>query len=180
MKPLRKVSRRSFIATVTGGVAGFGSFGAVARAAGAVQQTDADRYISDQPGAGRGPVSGITDKDSGDQVGNGRGDMARAGNLTPPERPPRSPFEDNQTTRHAESGVTDSDPTDPVGDGRAQPQGPPQVSPYDDHQQQSRHAESGYTDNDPTDPVGDGRNRPSCTDQDSGPTADRSGRGRRC
>ncbi|HEY5713686.1 MAG TPA: hypothetical protein VIT38_17450 [Allosphingosinicella sp.] len=187
MKPERKVNRRSFIARVTGGLAGFSSLAIASKAAGAVQQTDSDRYIADQPGAGRGPISGITDQDPADSVGNGRGNTRRRGDLNP-ERPPESPFRDPQANnRHAESGVTDSDPTDPAGDGQARPVGPPRQSPYDDNQRNNRHAESGYSDSDPTDPVGDGRNRGGsgqssrrCTDSDGGPSADRSGEGRHC
>ena len=193
MAPRRSVSRRSFLQRITGGAAGAGALLAVGGRAKAFQVTDSDRYIADQPGLGRGPVSGITDQDPGDAVGNGRGDTRRAGTGVEPARPPSSPFEDNQKIRHAESGLTDSDPSDPPGDGRGgTPQGPPARSPYDDNQN-VRHAESGITDSDPTDPVGDGRGpsgRPvhsdqapsntTCSDTDSGIGRDPAGRGRRC
>ena len=193
MSRRRNVSRRSFLQQITGGAAGAGALLAVSGRARAFQVTDADRYISDEPERGRGPVSGITDQDPGDAVGNGRGDTRRAGTGAEPARPPQSPFEDNQKIRHAESGITDSDPSDPAGDGRGgTPQGPPARSPYDDNQA-VRHAESGITDSDPTDPVGDGRGaRPApspgavphsdttCSDTDSGLYRDPPGRGRRC
>jgi hypothetical protein len=185
MKPRRAVSRRSFIAKVTGGIAFLGSFGSLARGASA-QQTDADRHIADQPGAGRGPVSGISDRDPTDSVGNGRGNTMRRGDLPEPERPPANPFRDNQAEgRHAPSGLTDSDPSDPSGDGRGGAVQTPPRSPYRDNQAGGRHAPSGVTDSDPTDPVGDGRGAGaprarSCSDTDAGPASDPARQGRRC
>ena len=184
MKPTRSVSRRSFLGKVSGGFAFLGGFGGLAGRARA-QQTDSDRHIADQPGAGRGPITGITDQDPADSVGNGRGNTMRRGDLNP-ERPPSNPFRDNQANnRHAESGLTDSDPSDPAGDGRGgTPQGAP-TSPYRDNQRDNRHAESGVTDSDPTDPVGDGRGQGAprgrmCSDTDAGPSSDPARQGRHC
>jgi hypothetical protein len=100
MKPTRKLSRRSFMATVAGGVAGAGALLIVAQPAKAIQ-TDTDsgpnadplgggnRHVSvtdkdigphsDQSIPARGGVSGITDNESGRQAdpgNNGRGPRA--------------------------------------------------------------------------------------------------------
>lgn len=67
MKDLRKVSRRSFMTRVVGGaVVGGGAMVALGTSAKALQITDGD------PGdpANR---TGLTDNDSGDRAGNGRG-----------------------------------------------------------------------------------------------------------
>jgi hypothetical protein len=184
MKPMRKVSRRSFIARVSGSAALFGSLSMVAGRAGALQVTDSDSVISDTPGRGRGPTTGVTDKDPADAIGNGGINGAHAGTGTPPQRPPRSPFQENNSDGlHAHSGYSDTDPSDPAGDGRARPQTAP-ASPY--AEPESRHAYSGVTDSDPTDPVGDGRgaNAPRevrrCSDTDAGPGHDPGGQGRHC
>lgn len=182
MKPMRRIGRRSFIARVTGSVALFGSLAMVAGRARAFQVSDSDSVISDPPGRGRGPRSGITDKDPADAIGNGGGNGMHAGTGTPPQRPPQSPFREDED-RHAHSGYSDTDPSDPAGDGRARPQTAP-TSPY--AEPQSRHAYSGVTDSDPTDPTGDGRGgtRPPevrrCSDADAGPGHDPGGQGRRC
>ena len=71
MKNSRKVSRRSFMARVVGGtVVGGGALVALGGTAKALQITDGD------PGdpANR---TGLTDSDSGDRAGNGRGRTAR-------------------------------------------------------------------------------------------------------
>ena len=179
MRPTRSVSRRSFMRQVTGGLALFGSGGAAL--AQKQETSDSDRYIADQPGQGRGPVSGITDQDPGDAVGNGSGNTRQRGTGTPPERPPQSPF--NPTNdREAGTGITDSDPTDRVGYGRSRPPETAPRSPFDDPVVRQRG--TGVTDSDPTDAVGFGTGRPqgtrNCTDSDVGNNADRSGQGRRC
>jgi hypothetical protein len=99
MKRLRRLSRRSFLATVSGAAVGGGALLAVGgEAAGAMQTTDRDP--SDPIGRGRGgsgPArSGLTDGDPGDPIGNGRGGN-RGGTRT---------------------GITDADPSDPGGNGR--------------------------------------------------------------
>jgi hypothetical protein len=164
---------------VTGSIALLGS-GGVALAQ-KQEASDSDRYIADQPGQGRGPVTGITDTDPGDSVGNGRGNTMRRGDLNP-ERPPRSPFQETND-REAGTGITDNDPTDRVGYGRSRPPERPPQNPYTDTGQQRR-AGTGVTDSDPTDPVGFGTGRPQgtrrCTDSDVGNNADRSGEGRNC
>ncbi len=80
MKPTRKVSRRSFMGTVAGGLAGSGALAIKSGTANA-QVTDSDSGPnSDQAGRGRG--NGVTDSDSGpnsDQAGAGRGNRRRGG-----------------------------------------------------------------------------------------------------
>lgn len=97
MKPMRRFNRRSFLARVAGAAAVGG--GALAAIAPSRAQTGiTDRDPGDRVGNGRGGGTGITDRDTGpgaDPAGRGRG-------LTPP----------------ASQGVTDSDPTDPIGRGR--------------------------------------------------------------
>ena len=95
MKPRRTLSRRSFLATVSGTAVGGGLL-AIGSDAGAMQVTDADP--TDPVGHGRGTGS-ITDRDPSDPVGRGRGG-----------------------SRGPTTGVTDRDPTDPIGSGRGGPQ----------------------------------------------------------
>jgi hypothetical protein len=110
MKPTRKLSRRSFLATVAGTVAAAGAITVVATDAAEAQSgcTDSDTgNYSDQAGNGRhcggggGSRSGCTDSDSGrysDPAGNGR-----------------------CRRRVNRSGCTDSDSgrySDPAGNGR--------------------------------------------------------------
>ena len=102
MKPTRKLSRRSFLATVAGTVAAAGAIGVVAAdPAEAFVQSDSDSGPNaDPPGGGSG--SGCTDADSGsysDPPGNGRCVRRRA----------------------RRSGCTDADSGrygDPAGNGR--------------------------------------------------------------
>jgi hypothetical protein len=88
MKPTRKVSRRSFLGTVAGGLAGAGALAIMSGTANA-QVTDSDSGPnSDQAGRGRG--NGVTDSDSGpnsDQPGAGRGSR---GGVTDSDRGPNS------------------------------------------------------------------------------------------
>ena len=156
-----------------------GAIGIVAGKAGAFQVNDSDRVINDPPNRGRGQTSQITDTDPSDAVGNGSGSTMRQRTGTPPERAPAQPYTD-PNVRAAPTGVTDSDPTDPSNYGRGTaPRGAPR-SPY--AEPIDRSAGSGITDSDPTDPVGmgTGRNRQSCTDSDSGASADPARQGRRC
>ncbi len=80
MKPVRKLSRRSFLTRVAGGavIAG-GAIATLGGTAQALQVTDSDSgATADPPGRGRGNrrIRGCTDGDSGataDPAGNGRG-----------------------------------------------------------------------------------------------------------
>jgi len=82
MKPVRKLSRRSFLTRVAGSavIAG-GAIAALGGTAQAFQATDSDAgATADPPGRGRGNarnrIRGCTDGDSGasaDPAGNGRG-----------------------------------------------------------------------------------------------------------
>lgn len=127
MRPTRKVSRRSFLGSVAGGVFGGGALTLIAGRAQAFQVTDRDTGVNADPvGRGRGGT-GITDSDSGvgaDPAGRGRGNRL----------PPNTGITDSDTGAvrdpagrgrgsigRTPSGVTDSDggPTaDPVGRGR--------------------------------------------------------------
>ena len=115
MKLKRKISRRSFLATVTGVAAGGGAFLTFGREAGALQVTDSDP--SDPVGRGRGGSrSGVTDSDPSDPVGNGRGGGARRSGVT--DSDPSDPVGNGRGGGRPRSGCSDSDPTDPGGDGR--------------------------------------------------------------
>ena len=180
VKTTRSISRRSFFGRVTGGLAAAGTFGAAAGRAAALQQTDQDRFIADQPGQGQGVRSGTTDSDPVDAPGNGRGNARAAGTAKPPERAPQQPFLDDNV-RAAPTGTTDQDPSDPARYGRgATPQTAP-ANPYSDQEQQ-RQAGTGVTDSDPTDRVGFGRSprQTGCSDSDAGINRDPSGSGRNC
>ncbi|HST37246.1 MAG TPA: hypothetical protein VLK25_11525 [Allosphingosinicella sp.] len=115
----RKLSRRSFLARVAGGV--FVTGGAIATV---TQRARADQVSDHDPtdpiGQGRGGGSGITDSDTGpsaDPAGRGRG-----GSGTP------------QSGGNGGTGITDSDSgpnADPWGHGRGTAQ---QGSSYEDRQ----------------------------------------------
>jgi len=205
MKASRKLSRRSFLGSVAGGLVAGGALGLVSGRA-AAQATDSDP--SDVPGFGRGGT-GVTDRDTGtgaDPIGRGRG----------ANRPP--------------AGCSDSDAGDPSGrgrrchryandiDDRGMDREPPRTgitdndrgSPNADLEGRGRgtagnRPPTGYTDHDPSDPAGNGRGGaggpaytghtdadPSdragygrggsrrCTDADTGSYADPAGRGRFC
>ena len=156
MKTTRKLSRRSFLATVGGSVVAGGALLAVHGEAGALQVTDSDP--SDPVGRGRGGSrSGVTDRDPGDPIGRGRGGSGPA-----------------------RTGVTDGDPTDPIGSGRGGTRSGHTDSDPTDPSGNGRGGgtRSGLTDSDPTDPSGNGRRgRTGCSDSDP---SDRGGDGRNC
>jgi len=140
MKRNRKLSRRSFLATVAGSAVAGG--GLLASQAGALQTTDRDP--SDLVGRGRGGGSGVTDRDPSDPVGRGRGgnrggSTQRSG-VT--DSDPGDPIGGGRGTG-TRSGLTDSDPSDPVGNGTG-----------NRAVERSRRC----SDSDPGDPVGGGRN----------------------
>lgn len=90
MKPIRGISRRSFLVRVSGGALGAGSFLALTGCA-TTGYTDSDPY--DPVGGGQGGWGGrrgYSDNDPGDPIGRGRG---------------------------GRGGYSDSDPTDPAGQG---------------------------------------------------------------
>jgi len=208
MKPTRKLSRRSFLGQITGGLAGFGALGLISSDARAFQVTDCDPRDPGGQGTGRNPRTGVTDRDPNDPGGCGRGEIRQRGTGPEPQYAPRSPYEDDGVRRRT-SGITDSDPSDPAGDGRGgpsrapsnpydeggsrqrpedqmrqrgtgpEPQYPPR-SPYEDDGVRQR--TSGVTDSDPSDPVGNGRGTGPrrCSDSDFGTGSDPIGRGRRC
>lgn len=175
MNRQRKLSRRSFVSIVTGGVIATGLGG---RSALALQVNDSDRHISDPPGRGQGQRSGLTDQDPSDAVGNGRGGVRGRGTGVEPQRPPQQPFRDNERERG--TGVTDTDPSDRPGYGRAVPRAAPDQPFEEEPRERSRG--SGITDSDPTDQVGRGRGGTvrRCSDSDSGSGADPGQQGRRC
>ncbi len=117
MRIRRQLNRRSFLASVSGGlVAG----GALALIGGAPRAARAQT----------GPWTGVTDSDSGsyaDNAGHGRGPGGnRYGQPAQPQR--QTGYSDSDSganadpsgagRRGARTGVTDSDPTDPYGNGR--------------------------------------------------------------
>ena len=116
MKPSRKLSRRSFLATVSGGAVAGGAL--MASEARAVQVTDRDP--TDPIGRGRGtsdPRSGITDRDPTDPIGNGRGGTSDPSTgIT--DRDPTDPIGRGRGSSATRSGCSDRDPSDPGGDGR--------------------------------------------------------------
>ncbi len=95
MKPTRKVTRRSFMSTVVGG--------AVAGAAAITIGTEA--AIAQ---------TGITNRDPGDPIGNGRTGVT---NSDPSDPPGRGRIRRRRRGGCA-TGVTNSDPGDRVGNGR--------------------------------------------------------------
>jgi hypothetical protein len=190
-----KLSRRSFLNRVTGGVMTLGALGVVTGQAQARQQygvTDADRGANADPAgrgrgtAGGGAARGVTDADYGtgaDPFGQGRGGTGST-----------------QAT-----GVTDADGgpgADPVGGGRGHSQAPGRNhTGLTDSDSGSTADRAGYgmrgggttgvTDQDygtSADPIGNGRGSGSAsnpagqitgiTDSDGGQYADRVGQGR--
>jgi hypothetical protein len=119
MKLKRKLSRRSFLATVTGAVATGGALAAFGGEAGALQVTDSDP--GDPVGRGRGGSSrsGITDRDPTDPSGRGRGGSGRSGHTGVTDGDPNDPIGSGRGGGAARSGCSDSDPTDPGGNGRS-------------------------------------------------------------
>ena len=104
MKPTRKVSRRSFLATVAGGAVAGAAEITVASESAIAQTgvTNSDPY--DPGGTGR---TGITNSDPSDRPGYGR---RRGGTDSDPyDAPGRG---------RGRTGYTDSDPSDPAGGGR--------------------------------------------------------------
>ena len=162
MKATRKVSRRSFMRKVLGGVAG-GTLAVVsgpARAQTGVTDGDPAPPQGDPVGGGRGGrqqqpggntggsrFTGVSDHDPTDRTGEGRG--------SPPH--PRSTDNDGGDApgEGRFTGVSDRDASDRTGEGRGRPPRPR------------------ITDNDGGDPVGMGRHT-GITDHDS---TDRSGEG---
>jgi hypothetical protein len=141
MKPVRTISRRSFLATVAGSAAAGGAFLAVHGEAGAAQTTDSDP--GDPVGRGRGG-GGVTDSDPTDPRGRGRGGTRSSGTT---DRDPSDPIGRGRGGSGGtsggggtRSGVSDSDPSDPGGNGRGNTAG-----------------RSNCSDSDPTDPGGNGR-----------------------
>jgi hypothetical protein len=167
MKPTRKLSRRSFLAQVAGGVAGVGALAVIgadpARAATQSGCSDSDSgAYGDPAGNGRRCGSG-TDSDPTDSVGEGRG---------------------------GRSGVSDNDPSDPAGGGWGSRNCTDRdtgrnADPIGRGRRCGGRRWTGVTDSDSGangDPANYGQrggNR-ACTDRDSGRNADPAGRGRRC
>lgn len=132
MKPTRKLSRRSFLATVAGTVAAAGVITVVAADPAEAFQTDSDSGPnSDPPGGGRGSgrrSSGCTDSDTGrnsDPAGNGRcRRRVRQSGCTDSDRGRNSDPAGNGRCRSRNRGrraCTDSDSgsySDPAGRGR--------------------------------------------------------------
>jgi hypothetical protein len=97
MKPVRRLSRRSFLTRVAGGaIAGGGALMVLGGTASAYQVTDADSgATSDPPGRGRGGanrrIRGCTDGDAGsnaDPAGAGRGSRTTDADTGPNSDPP--------------------------------------------------------------------------------------------
>jgi hypothetical protein len=134
MKPTRKLSRRSFLATVAGTVAAAGAITIVATDAAEAQSgcTDSDSGPnSDRPGNGRscggGRRSGCTDSDSGsysDPPGNGRCRrrvVRRSGCTDSDSGRYADPPGNGRCRRRVRRSCTDSDTgrySDPAGRGR--------------------------------------------------------------
>ncbi|HEV2865758.1 MAG TPA: hypothetical protein VGX37_04530 [Allosphingosinicella sp.] len=117
MKPTRKISRRSFLATVSGAAVSGGALLAVHGPARAGQATDSDP--SDPIGHGRGGTgSGVTDSDPGDPVGNGRGGTRSGVTDGDPSDPYGNGRGGSGAGTQGRSGCSDTDPTDPGGNGR--------------------------------------------------------------
>jgi hypothetical protein len=139
MKPKRTISRRSFLATVSGAAVAGGGLVAIGGEAGAAQVTDSDP--SDPVGRGRGgPRSGVTDRDPGDPISRGRGSTGGGTRSGVTDSDPSDPIGNGRGRgggNSARTGLTDSDPSDPVGNGRT--------------------GRSGCSDSDPSDPGGNGR-----------------------
>ena len=149
-KKTSRVSRRSFVALVTGAAAS-AMIASPAKAQTYTGRTDSDP--SDGSGYGR---TGITDSDSNDRASYGRGGSRTSG-LTDSDSGPNADTAGNgRGSRN--SGLTDSDSgtnSDSPGRGRG--------------------SSTGYTDSDPSD--GGGRGRSGLTDSDDSDRASY-GRGR--
>lgn len=104
MKPVRRLSRRSFLGRVVGGAAiGGSALLVLGGTAEAYQVTDNDSGPnSDPPGRGRGR-SGLSDSDPVDAAGNGRG--ARHATCTDSDSGPNS----DGAGRGRGNGVSDND-----------------------------------------------------------------------
>lgn len=116
MRTRRHLTRRSFLARVSGGLVAGGALALIDGAPRARAQT--------------GPFTGVTDSDSGaaaDNAGHGRGPGGnRYGQPPQPQR--QTGYSDSDSGPNADpsgagrrgvrTGVTDSDPTDPYGNGR--------------------------------------------------------------
>ncbi|MEQ1510016.1 MAG: twin-arginine translocation signal domain-containing protein [Sphingopyxis sp.] len=152
MSDKKPIDRRSFLSTVAGAAALMGgsalfiSGEAEARRRRTSGITDQDSR--DQAGNGRGRT-GLTDRDSRDVAGNGRygnngvsdGDRGRGSDPT------------GRGVRGHPRGTTDSDPTDGSGRGRGGGTGRTDSDPTDS----SGRGQTGRTDSDPTDGSGRGR-----------------------
>ncbi|HWT12419.1 MAG TPA: hypothetical protein VN231_06675 [Allosphingosinicella sp.] len=138
MKLKRKLSRRSFLASVTGAAVSGGALAAFGAEAGAMQLTDSDP--SDPVGRGRGG-GGVTDRDPSDPIGRGRGGSSGSTHTGVTDGDPTDPIGSGRGGGAARSGITDSDPSDPSGNGRG-----------------GSASRSGCSDSDPSDRGGDGRN----------------------
>jgi hypothetical protein len=105
MKPVRRLSRRSFFGRVVGGaVAGGGALMMLSGKAAAYQVTDSDAGPNaDGVGRGRGTRSGHNDSDPVDPAGDGRG--ARHATCTDSDSGPNSDSPGNGRG----NGVTDGD-----------------------------------------------------------------------
>lgn len=180
-----KLSRRSFLARVSGGALTTGALGIVTGQAWARQTRYTDSDPNDPVGAGRGGAgsdvyTGVTDADGGpnaDPIGGGRGITQAPGRN-------RTGLTDSDTGSTADaagygmrgggrSGITDTDSganADPIGSGRGGGTGP------------LGQRYTGVTDSDGgqgADAAGYGRGGGTgVTDADQGATADAAGRGR--
>lgn len=105
MKPVRPLSRRSFLGRVVGGaVASGGALVMLSGKAEAYQVTDRDSGPNaDAPGRGRGGRSGVNDSDPVDAAGNGRG--TRHATCTDSDSGPNS----DGAGRGRGTGVSDQD-----------------------------------------------------------------------
>jgi len=117
MKPTRKVSRRSFMATVAGGAVAGAVAITVGTEAAEAQTGVTNRDPSDPVGGGR---TGITNSDPRDRPGYGRyrsGGRRRRTGCTNSD--PRDPGGNGPCRRRrGRTGITNRDPYDPVGNGR--------------------------------------------------------------
>src|SRR5580765_660382 len=106
MKPTRKVSRRSFMARIMGGVAAGGALG----------------IIGGEARAWQPPYTGITDNDTGsnsDNTGYGRGgNRAVSDNDSGPDADPAGHGRNTRGRVQPRTGITDRDASDPSGGGR--------------------------------------------------------------
>lgn len=118
MKLTRKLSRRSFLATVSGAAVTGGALAVFGSEAGAMQVTDADP--GDPVGRGRGGTrSGVTDRDPSDASGRGRGGSGGNARTGVTDGDPTDPVGHGRGGSAARSGCSDSDPSDPSGNGRS-------------------------------------------------------------